>query len=203
MTVVGTNFLFIHVPKCAGKSVTQLLGGATRGVPGHAPRFHFFDGPHDGKFSFGFVRHPWDRMVSSYTFICTKPPRRRDDAEQRRQAIEMGFRRWLLEGSFYLGHDGLWNTDGRLPPYQRRSQMFWLEGCDHIGRTDSIADDMRVILGRVTLPNRWRDRLLPRRGVPQKNTSAHGNYRDYYDDQTQAFIATHFAPEIARFGFRF
>lgn len=203
MTVVGRDFLFIHVTKCAGKAVARKLGGTTRGVPGHAPRFWFEGRPESSKFSFGFVLNPWDRMVSSYAFICSKPRRRGDDDDQKRSAQEAGFRRWLLEGAFFLDHDRLWNPDGTLPPYQRRSQMFWLDGCDAIGRVETLEADLTEIQKRITIRRSLRDLLNRRSGIAVRNRSPRGDYRDYYDDETIAFVAHHAAAEIARFGYSF
>ncbi|MCB2128933.1 MAG: sulfotransferase family 2 domain-containing protein [Rhodobacteraceae bacterium] len=203
MTVIGDDFLFIHVPKNAGKSVSARLGGVTRGVPGHAPRSWFAGGAHDGKFSFGFVRNPWDRMVSSYEFICTKTPRRNDDPRARAEALEMGFRGWLTQGAFYHAHDRSPDLPALPAPYQRRSQMYWLEGCDYIGRVETLGDDMAHILGRITPKRRFRDLWTRPASIPFRNRTARGDYRAYYDDETRAFVARHAAEEIERFGYVF
>jgi chondroitin 4-sulfotransferase 11 len=202
MTVIGSDFLFIHVPKCAGKSVSRRLGGVTKGVPSHAPLSYFDQSVLINRFSFGFVRNPWDRMVSAYSFIISKTPRPLDDADHRRFAIEVGFKRWLTEGSFYLAEELTWPS----PPkdcFQRRSQMYWLEGCDYIGRTESIDYDMNVIDTRIARSKSLIYRLLYAGKVAKRNITKRGHYQRYYDAETYDFIAKHFAPEISMFKYRF
>lgn len=202
MTVIGPDFIFIHVPKAAGQSVTRRLGGMTRGVPGHAPLSWLTPDQRAGRFAFGFVRNPWDRMVSTYAFLGEKTVKRGEDPAYPARIRAMGFRRWLLEDRFFQPQDALWQAPG-LEPIQSRSQMFWLEGCDFIGRVETLERDMALIEARITRPRGWRERLGLALAMPHRNRSSRAPYRDYYDDDTRAFVARAFAPEIARFGYRF
>lgn len=68
MSIVSTKdkFIHIHIPKTAGTSLRQIIGGG-----GHATikEFHSFitcntDLDWDSLFKFTFVRNPWDRMIS-------------------------------------------------------------------------------------------------------------------------------------------
>ena len=68
MSLLNTkdNFIHIHIPKTAGTSLRQILGGG-----GHTAikEFHAFitcntDIDWDSLFKFTFVRNPWDRMIS-------------------------------------------------------------------------------------------------------------------------------------------
>lgn len=202
MTVVGKDFLFIHVPKCAGKSLSKRLGGVTRGVPSHAPLSFFTNDVRAGRFAFGFVRNPWDRMVSAYVFITTKTPRPSDDADHRALATEIGFKRWLTETGFFVGDELTWPEPPAVP-FQKRSQMYWLDGCDFIGRTETIDADMQIIDAHIQRSRSLLYRLRFGGKVERRNTTRRSDYRQFYDAETHDFIAGHFAPEIARFGYRF
>jgi Sulfotransferase family len=63
------NFVFVHVPKTGGTSIREALGMSTsyhytaREVRQMYPETR-------GKFSFAFVRNPWDRLVS---YMCSLP----------------------------------------------------------------------------------------------------------------------------------
>lgn len=202
MTVVGSNYIFIHVPKSAGQSVTSRLGGMTKSLAGHTPLFHISPEQRAGKFAFGFVRNPWDRMVSLYSFMCTKKIKKHESAAYQQAISDMGFERWLMEDAFFMHEDREWRTPD-LQPMQRRSQMFWLEGCDFIGKVESLEADFDRILERIHVKPSWRERLGFGRDIPHRNRSSRGSYRDYYTDASVAFVAEHFAPEIERFDYRY
>jgi hypothetical protein len=87
---IGKRFVFIHVSKTAGRSLTSVLsayGVRCSAVPGLAevnravPTEHlgaqdladFLGGDWQSYYSFGLVRNPWDRVVSIYRFIQERP----------------------------------------------------------------------------------------------------------------------------------
>ncbi|SFK61152.1 sulfotransferase family 2 domain-containing protein [Shimia haliotis] len=101
MTVVGKDFVFVHVPKSAGKSVAAFLGGTTKGIPGHAPLWYLRQSLGVHHFAFGTVRNPWARMVSAYMFITQKPLRRNDPIDEINRAKSLSFKDWLLHDEFF------------------------------------------------------------------------------------------------------
>jgi hypothetical protein len=202
MTVVGRDFIFIHVPKCAGKAISSRLGGVTRGVPGHAPLCHFSETERKDKFTFGFVRNPWDRMVSAYVFITTKRPRPADNLQHRELAIQVGFKRWLMETELYYRHEN-GSSLQQLAPFQRRSQMYWLDGCNFIGRTEHLNEDFSYAEGQIRRCSTLWYRIRHRGPIAPRNTTRRSDYRHYFDDKAIEFVSEHFAPEIKRFGYSF
>jgi len=202
MTVVGKDFLFVHVPKSAGKSVAAYLGGTTKGIPSHAPLWYLREELGLTQYAFGAVRNPWARMVSAYAFISQKPLRKHESADYQRDVADRGFRDWLLNDAFFSHEDALWDVPARAA-FQRRSQEFWLKGCDYICKVETLVQDLKQVSKHITMPRRRYFGLLGRPELKQKNTSSHGSYRDYYDEETRAFIALHFAWEIGEFGYSF
>lgn len=199
MTVAGRDFLFVHVPKSAGKSVAAYLGGTTSTLPSHAPLWYLRDVLGLSGYAFGVVRNPWSRMVSAYAFIAQKPLRSYESAEYQRNVASRGFRDWLLNDAFFSTEDALWERSDRTG-FQSRSQRFWLEGCDFICRAEHLAEDLAKIEPHITRPRNW---LGQHPKLAWKNRSAHGGFRGYYDDETRDFIARSFAWEIAAFGYSF
>ena len=204
MTVVGKDFLFVHVPKSAGKSVAAYLGGTTKGVPSHAPLWYLRDELGLSGYAFGVVRNPWGRMVSAYTFQCEKKVRTKngESVEEQQRLRERGFRDWLLNDEFFSNEDKLW-AGPDWPAFQRRSQEDWVKGCDYICKVETLEQDLAEVSRHITLPKGRLLGLMARPQLKQKNRSSHGSFRDYYDDETRDFIAHHFAWEIETFGYRF
>ena len=186
--IISDRFIFVHVPKTGGQSMTRALPGNPT-APTHTPLFKIPG--RKGKPSFGFVRNPWDRMVSLYFFMCQKSMTPRY-IQYQRDLNEKGFKWWLMEDRYFMEREEGW-SDG-LNPMQRRPQMFWLNGCDHIGRFETMREDFN----RIT-----RELDIKHTGLPHINQSKHAEYQKYYDDETQAFVAEHFAPDIERFGYTF
>jgi len=187
--IANSRFIFVHVPKTGGKSITAALGGVTPGVHTHTPLrvMHVTN-----EFTFGFARNPWARMVSLYRFMCQKEFKPTDAFDQD-ETRAIGFKAWLTTGSFHMKEDREWMTPD-LPPMQRRPQMWWLEGCDFMGRLEDIDADWPVVTALAGI------RPIP--SLPHINTTSGGDWRDEYDAESREFIAEHFAPDIERFGYR-
>lgn len=64
---------------------------------------------------------------------------------------------------------------------------------DFVGRFESLENDLGVIF----------DRLGVEAELPHINSSKHRDYRDYYTPETAKMVAIHWAEDILRFGYRF
>ncbi len=197
---LNRDIIFVHVPKCGGKSVWRALDPELRNkhgkVPTHLP-LQFTDYP-EGAFTFGFVRNPWDRQVSFYHYMCQRK-RNVGDLYNKSALKGMGFKKWLLtfNYNFYINRQmpivNKWGVNLEVP-IQKRSQMTWLEGCVFIGRFETFDEDLREAarLGGFKLAT-----------LQHINPSKHKHYTEYYDDETIAFIEEHFKQEIDRFNYRY
>jgi len=185
--MIDGKFIFIHVPKNGGTAVCRALGEKSKSET-HKPMFAV---EKRNRFAFGFMRNPWDRMVSVYHFLCQKPIKQNDNFNQA-EVKAMGFKRWLIESEFFLGEE---LKSKRTPPaIQRRPQIWWLEGCDYIGKFERLESEVEYIASHLGIKS------APLRKV---NESIHAHYRDYYDDSTRKFIAEHFSDDIERFRYVF
>lgn len=204
--------LFVWVPKCAGTSIYSLL--RQHGCPagrwdnpfdpfenrgfitfGHVDVCALvevgviFPDFFDRAFKFGFVRNPFDRMVSLYFYLkriqCAEVPECMDFT---------GFCHKVALGEH--SPVGLYNYRGLN---QCNPMVDWLT--DHSGRL--IVDDW----GRYeTIPADFA-RMARRLGIteplPHENRGEHRPYREYYSPETRAIVAEIYRRDLEFFGYEF
>lgn len=180
------GYIFVHVPKTGGTSICSTLRKDPH-QPIHMPLREI---DVRGEFTFGFVRNPWDRLVSLFWFIVQKKP---DDPSYDPQQIEeAGFKHWLMHDRTFMGEDD--KRGVALAPLQTRSQLWWVNGCNFIGRFERLGSDLNyaAILGKFRVGR-----------LSKLNATVRKDYRKYYDDESREFVAHHFASDIDRFGYTF
>ena len=197
------KFIFIHIPKTGGTSIRYALtsAGAELDIDGkltessrtvwlhHLPAMQLRPLV-DNKiwqsyFKFGFVRNPWERLVSFYHFHksrLTLPSvrRSRPDLASRFDNVN-SFEEWLLNGivaqpcAFFLC-----DTDGE-------------QIVDFVGRFESLDEDFSRVCTHLGI----------RAELPHLKRSDHGDYRQYYSRRLANRVAEHFKADIDRFGYTF
>ena len=140
----------------------------------------------DGFHKFGFVRNPWDHLVSIYHFMLS------DQAIPRHAEVKAlqgfaAFVQWTIDQAapFPKGitkhqADMLTDRDGTLL-------------VDFVGHYESLQKDFDRVCRHVGVEA----------ALPHLNRSQHRDYRAYYDDHTRALVAEHFRPDIQLFGYTF
>jgi len=201
------KFAFVHIPKTAGSSVAKSLGrssndcqfgGMGRPLDTHATarqiKAHLGDN-YEQYFTFAFVRNPWDRLYSWYSFLCQGRTVR---AELKMKTQQMGFKTWLLDGEHIL--KGTFIEGEMIVAGQQRSQLDWITDglgkplVDFIGKFESIDNDYQTVASRVGLQP-----LI----TSKERKSNHNPYQEAYDDEMQEFVSLYFADDIRHFGYTF
>ena len=132
-------------------------------------------------FKFGFVRNPWDRVVSLYE---------RTEAQQLKDQMPFTeFVEWIQYSSSTCIHSS-----------PHRYQLDWFvdpDGkvlADFIGRFERLAEDWAFVARKLgvteTLPH-WKLNARTR------------HYTEYYSARTKEIIATKFKVDIEQFGYEF
>jgi len=174
----GDDYLFVHVPKTGGMSVEACLVGEPNpfGVSNHAPLRQVQDMA-AGRFTFGFVRNPWARLVSLYEY-------------QRRQqgGTRYGFKETLMQQAWLRIKD---SDAGR---YGWRDALWFLQGADFIGQTERLQEHFDVVCYRLGLEQQM---------LPVKNGGDSVDYRSYYDDESREYVAHQHRDTVAAFGYQF
>lgn len=191
--IVNTSFgfIFVHVPKAAGTSVTNLLGQYTNycdlEIGGtdfgekiqNAYRQRFGLSKHSSArdirntvghvqwsklYSFSFVRNPFTRTLSTFQFL-----RNWEGLPQDFKSVVMAFRGF----EDYLMSDWWANAPG--PDDIFRPQLHWLRTTpsstellvDYVGKTETIAKDLAHVAQAIGLPKQ--ESLLT--AIPRLNES--------------------------------
>lgn len=184
--------IFVHITKSAGTSVAKALFGE---LPYHytATQYRVIFGRRDFSryFKFAFVRNPWDRLYSAYSYLKGGGWDAKDKAwaEQHLTGID-DFNQFVTE----------WLTPARLDSHMH----FWPQSrfiCDRRGRPlidylgyfETIADDFDQI----------RRRLHIETTLPHTNASERIGYRSAYSPEAVEAVARLYPEDIARFGYHF
>jgi len=202
-------FLFIHIDKSAGSSIQialqphapqrtksrlrkrlTLLGPLNRlglyrslEFPEHATALEakrcFPAAVFAGMFKFAFVRNPWDRLVSRYSYLLRNTEHPRHKLVNGMKGFEE-YVAWEIDRDKMFQHTYVTDTDGS-----------WL--VDFVGYYERLHEDF----GRACA------RLGVRAELPRANTSSHRDYRTYYTPATRELVARHFERDIELFGYDF
>ncbi len=200
------KFVFVHIPKTAGQSVTKVLRkhalephqaavqwiGRRLGrhvkydhyriLPGHETITEI--GAVLGSerlatfFSFAFVRNPWDRMVSLYHFEQMDPRRARYDLATSNDFE--GFLEGVAQEGTRQQVDYISDGSGRI-------------AVNFVGRFETLAADMEHICRTIGIPF----------DLPHKNSSGRRDYRASYTARSVDLVSSMFARDIQAFGYSF
>jgi chondroitin 4-sulfotransferase 11 len=197
--------IFVHVPKTAGSSMDRWLQSldpsADRILPDvaatHVPAKgkHMFasdlrgglpSGLWSDYFKFGFVRNPFDRLVSWYHMCLQRP-----DEDYRRYvlAITSGFDDFVAKCDRFAGR-------AAMIGFNQVDHLCDADGAplvDFIGRFENLAEDLATVM----------DALGASGELPRFNESHHRDYRVYFDGPTVAAAARRFGRDLERFGYEF
>jgi hypothetical protein len=209
------KYIFIHIPKAAGQSIERFflqaegLTWESRASLLLRPNHDRNQGPpylahltaeeytrlgyiNAEKFStyykFAFVRNPWARMVSEYSyrkkqwkflfctfeeFLTTRLPTSKDD-DYGRTPDDL-YRHILPQAAFV---------------YDEKNNLL----ADFIGRVENIQDDFKKIAKHIQLSDY---------ALQHINQTTHRAYKDYYNPRTKNIVADLYKRDIELFEYRF
>ena len=210
--------IFVHVPKCAGSSVEERLGVHPQNALKNVLREDLLCGLYDGarmlslqhlkahemrtrlgeekwngaRIRFAFVRNPWDRLVSEWTWrldhklsVCGA-----QTFSEFARAVAGGARpppadHFDSQASFLLD------------PNDAEGETLLV---DVVGRFETLADDWRD----KVVPSVWPD-ALARATLPLEQTSSRRgkDYREMYDAETVEVVRKMYEQDVTMFGYRF
>jgi len=199
------KFIFVHIHKCAGTSVTKVLNrakvlgpddivvgctrdgedieraGGWKGLDKHAPAAEIKEVVGEdiwnSYFTFTIVRNPWDRAVSTYHWWLKTSYNGKDGKGDIIRAMD-SFDEFVM--SKYMYHDNC--TD-------------WIDtDIDYIGRFENAKRSFAYACGRIGLPDLR---------LTKNNKTTHKHYSDYYSGDSEDRVERIFSKDIEKFGYSF
>lgn len=227
MIISNSNkFIFVHIPKCGGISVTDAFVNTVKwndlilhgGKPEYGAELEgYFDRNFqlhghqsaniirktvgiktwDSYSSFSFVRNPYSRVVSLYTWV-SKTINNCDERDWKKQ----NWYKWPLFHA-YLTTDSF-SEFIRSHFYEQapltKDQFSWV--CDEnreniivdfIGKTESLNKDLNKVIKELQIPDVHLEEL---------NVSSRKNYREYYSCEDDIeFVHNKYEVDFDKFGY--
>lgn len=180
------DYLFIHINKTGGRSIETALGCLYEHKTARQKRDEVGAAVWADKFTFAFVRNPWDRAVSQYVY-------RRKTQQDSLAEQELPFEAWVRR--VFGEQDARYRSN----PVLFLPQADWVTDAhgdlmvDFVGRFERFEDDFQHVCSQLGI-----DETLP-----HTNKSSRGDYRSYYTAETAAIVGRYFADDVARFGYTF
>jgi len=188
------NYIFIHVPKTGGNSVTHTLKNNCTGrhdfvstslsmTHPQALTVHRMLNSVEEKFSksfftFCFVRNPWDRIASYYYFVLRTPRHYRHN-----EIVRIGsFEKFVFQCK---------------PPISCSSFCFDNNGnclVDYIGQCETLQKDFDHICSILSMPSH---------NLPLRNISNRPSSKELYNQKMAEHISKIYDEDIERFGYSF
>jgi hypothetical protein len=191
--------ILVHIQKTGGNSIRHALGMALIDPHKHRSAFelrHIYGVDiWQSYFRFGFVRNPWDRLVSWWEMI------QRNAAQGRPMN---GFQRYVLERArtfeefIHNCNDDYPDADGSKWIF--RNQVDYLTDAngtvmvDYVGQFERLHADFAIVANRLGLGNV---------SIPHVNRSVHAPYTEYYSPQLRDVVGERYSRDIAAFDYRF
>jgi len=185
--------VFVHIPKSAGTSIVDVLGGDTVSRS-HLPAYIYKTADperYDEYFKFTFVRNPWDRVVSTYEY-WKQGLDQTDGYYQKILLDKYGtFEKFVLE---FLDKDTICLHFMLRPQYlylyDYREKLL----VDFVGRFENINDDSNKIFKKLGINNT----------LKKINSSKRSNYQNYYINQEMIDkVAFLYKKDIELFDYKF
>lgn len=187
------KFVFVHIQKTAGTSISSALRGLSHTRNGYTTHSFLreFNYP-PNYFKFGFVRNPWDRLVSWYNMhknlkMITPFPEYTmrntnsfsDFLKKTEVVIEHGIRK-----SIYFNQlEYLSDENGNIL-------------ADFIGKFENVDEDVKTIGEKLGIE----DLKIP---ILNKLRPDQDDYRKHYKDDEIEFVSNMYKKDIEYFNYKF
>lgn len=196
------KLIFIHVPKCGGTSLYPFVRNYNKTInvppypnlekhlrePNSHTHLHEYPKDYlDSCFVFTFVRNPWDRLLSAYTYLTRGFGNRED--KKFGKSLSPNFLDFV-KNQLRLKHN--------LRYLHFRSVFNFIEpldDLDFIGKVENYQKDFNTLCDKIG---------VPRRKLQHRNTSNRSlHYAKHYDAEARKIVSEVYARDIEAFNYKF
>ncbi|MDQ3484153.1 MAG: sulfotransferase family protein [Actinomycetota bacterium] len=196
------KLVFVHVQKTGGVTMNTLLKAqlddddVRQVAKRHAPLDVILAKEPEltDYWIFGFVRNPWDRMVSWWSMIENW---RRWNERKGQDIDQRGNHFWRVSSGYQDFDEFVMRGTEDFKRLRRNQIDFLVAGdrrADFIGRTENLSEDANHALEQVGLTTET---------IGHHNKGKRSDYQSYYTPATRDRIAQVFAKDIDEFGYEF
>lgn len=191
--------VFAHVPKTGGNTIRNVVFDRQYEGPWFGDTL-----PKEWKplFSFGFVRNPFDRVVSAWKMFCEGTA---DDAWELPEGGPLEFSlndvlRLGLDRNAAFGHprynqvrpDAVIRLKNHIIP--QTHPYHGLQHVEFIGRFESLQSDFDYVCDRLNI-----DSIT----LPRTNWTHRSRYQDYFDGESRRLAEELYRKDLNDFGYQF
>jgi len=195
--------LFVHVPKTGGLSIETGLFGIA-GINDHRPLWQYEltynQNEFESYFKFGFVRNPWDRLVSAFYYLQNgshyisqhdiKWSKNTLGAYKTFKSFVKG---WLSEQNIMKSlQEQVWHF---APQYSYLCDPLGHLKLDFIGRYENLQADYEQIRQQLGIGT-----ALPHENQSRKTALP---YQEEYDEEMRQIVAKVYQTDIELFGYEY
>ncbi|MCG8634610.1 MAG: sulfotransferase family protein [Desulfobacterales bacterium] len=181
------KFIWFRVAKVGTRSVFKIFNQVNLTLDAEHPWYcHYPVQQYQTFFKFGFIRNPWDRLVSCWQNKVVKKNHFEFSESQRSELLD--FKKFV---DYVSGLD-IENCDCHL---RLQSKLIDLNNIDYIGRFETFEKDLSYILNRINI-----DPIA----IPHENKSkSRDDYQSYYTRALKDQVAQIYQKDIMLFSYRF
>ena len=185
--IKGTNpgYLWFRVPKVGSSSLRIILHEHTE-IEKDAYRLKLTPDAANGRFTFAFVRNPFDRLVSTWHDKVVQTET--DEKRHYHSCFDKDF-------DFFVHFVcERWPNPRDAEAHVRAQTWFIPDGIDFLGRLENFTEDVRHVMQRLGVNNP---------DIPHLKAWPRPHYSTYYTTETRALMQEYYRVDLERFGYAF
>jgi hypothetical protein len=180
------KFVWITNPKCCYLTIRKSLvenGIIPEDYPTWNPQ-SVYKPPPEGKFSFVFVRNPYDRLVSGYLNKVDNNKILFEDC-------------WGKDFDYFVNFVCSHSKDKMNNHIKPQYYIFGnlLDDIDFVGRFETFNDDWSKVISRLNLPI---NEILHR-----NKSKGRKHYSEYYNDKTRAMVTEFYKEDLETWNYKY